>query len=220
MQLMKNAFQELGIVAYDELREPYVDAIDLIIQKVTGLTNFMGSSNGVTKWIRDINTEMPTLQRNVKKYSKPLTSLLGVLRAAGEWCADNKDTVIGLITGVGTALITYKISSTIVHLTNALLGLTAMSGPTLAVLGMVAAISALTGAVTAYKIHEKDLINSSLEKHFGNVALSMKDIQAAAEYIVNSESLTNVKKALDEFDGLSEISGTIENAVADLNKMN
>ena len=48
----------------------------------------------------------------------------------------------------------------------------------------------------------------------------MKDIQAAAEYIVNSESLTNVKKALDEFDGLSEISGTIENAVADLNKMN
>lgn len=220
VQLMKNAFQELGIVAYDELREPYVDAIDLIIQKVTGLTNFMGSSNGVTKWIRDINTEMPTLQRNVKKYSKPLTSLLGVLRAAGEWCADNKDTVIGLITGVGTALITYKISSTIVHLTNALLGLTAMSGPTLAVLGMVAAISALTGAVTAYKIHEKDLINSSLEKHFGNVALSMKDIQAAAEYIVNSESLTNVKKALDEFDGLSEISGTIENAVADLNKMN
>lgn len=220
VQLMKNAFQELGIVAYDELREPYVDAIDLITQKVTGLTNFMGSSNGVTKWIRDINTEMPTLQRNVKKYSKPLTSLLGVLRAAGEWCADNKDTVIGLITGVGTALITYKISSTIVHLTNALLGLTAMSGPTLAVLGMVAAISALTGAVTAYKIHEKDLINSSLEKHFGNVALSMKDIQAAAEYIVNSESLINVKKALDEFDGLSEISGTIENAVADLNKMN
>lgn len=69
-----------------------------------------------------------------------------------------------------------------------------MSGPTLAVLGMVAAISALTGAVTAYKIHEKDLINSSLEKHFGNVALSMKDIQAAAEYIVNSESLTNVKR--------------------------
>ena len=128
--------------------------------------------------------------------------------------------MIGLITGVGTALVTYKISSTIVHLTNALLGLTAMSGPTLAVLGMVAAISALTGAVTAYKIHEKDLINSSLEKHFGNVALSMKDIQAAAEYIVNSESLTNVKKALDEFDGLSEISGTIENAVADLNKMN
>lgn len=120
---MKNAFQELGIVAYDELREPYVDAIDLIIQKVTGLTNFMGSSNGVTKWIRDINTEMPTLQRNVKKYSKPLTSLLGVLRAAGEWCADNKDTVIGLITGVGTALITYMISSTIVHLTNACWGL-------------------------------------------------------------------------------------------------
>ena len=29
-----------------------------------------------------------------------------------------------------------------------------------------------------------------------------------------------MKKALDEFDGLSEISGTIENAVADLNKMN
>ena len=117
-------------------------------------------------------------------------------------------------------MITYKISSTIVHLTNALLGLTALSGPTIAVLGMVTAIGALTGAVNAYKSYEQGLANSSLEKHFGNIALSMKDIQAVAEYIIDSKSLSGVKKALDEFGELDEISGTIENAVADLNKMN
>lgn len=85
---------------------------------------------------------------------------------------------------------------------------------------MVVAIGALTGAVNAYKSYEQGLANSSLEKHFGNIALSMKDIQAVAEYIVDSKSLSGVKKALDEFGELDEISGTIENAVADLNKMN
>ena len=196
VQILKNTVQDLGIVAYDELREPYVEAIDMITKKVSGLSDFMGSSNGVTKWIRGINTELPTLQRNVKKYSKPLASLFGVLKSAGKWCVDNKDIVIGTITGVGSALITYKISSTIVHLTNALLGLTALSGPTIAVLGMVTAIGALTGAVNAYKSYEQGLANSSLEKHFGNIALSMKDIQAVAEYIIDSKSLSGVKKAL------------------------
>ena len=220
VQILKNTMQELGIVAYDELREPYVDAIDMITKKVSGLTDFMGSSNGAAKWIRNISTEIPTLQRNVKKYSKPITSFFGVLKSVGKWCVDNKDVVIGMITGVGSALITYKISSSIVHLTNALVGLTALSAPTKIVLGMVVAIGALTGAVNAYKSYEQGLANSSLEKHFGNIALSMKDIQAVAEYIVDSKSLSGVKKALDEFGELDEISGTIENAVADLNKMN
>lgn len=212
VQILKNTMQELGIVAYDELREPYVDAIDVITKKVSGLTDFMGSSNGAAKWIRNISTEIPTLQRNVKKYSKPITSFFGVLKSVGKWCVDNKDVVIGIITGVGSALITYKISSSIVHLTNALVGLTALSAPTQIVLGMVVAIGALTGAVNAYKSYEQGLANSSLEEHFGNIALSMKDIQAVAEYIVDSKSLSGVKKALDEFGELDEISGTIENA--------
>ena len=71
-----------------------------------------------------------------------------------------------------------------------------------------------------YKQHERDLINQNLADHFGNIALSMEELQQVAEYIVSSKSLENAQKALDEFDVLNSISAEAKEAVAEIEKMN
>ena len=217
MQLMKNAFSELGIAAYDELREPFVNTIGAITEKVQGLTDYVSGPNGIKKWLKDIGTELPTLQRKFKKFAEPVFN--GIV-SVGKWVVKHGDGIISVLAGVGAALATYKIASTLSHIVKAIMTLTSMNPATLGILGVVSAVGLLVGAFTAYEQYEQGLIDKSLQEHFGNIALSMEDIQKVAEHIVGSDSLGGVKEALEAFEDLDEISSTMENAIAEIDKMN
>ena len=217
MQIMKNAFTELGIVAYEELREPFVDTLGAITTGVTELTDYVGSADGISKWIDNIGTTLPTLQRKFKKYGEPVfNGIVGV----GKWIVKHGNGLISLLVGVGTALTAYKIASSLTHVVNALLGLGSLNPVTLTILGVVAALGAFAGAVTAYNTNAQDMVNANLAEHFGDIALSMEDIQAIAEHILSSDSLGGVKKALEAFEDLDAISATMESSISELDKMN
>lgn len=214
LEIMRNSFQELGIVAYDELQGPFTSVIGTITEKVQGLTAKLGGANGISKWIRDIGTELPTLQRKFKKFGEPVFN--GIM-GAGKWIVKNGKGIVSVLAGIGAALAAYKIASSVTHIVNALMSLSATSW---VIIGVAAAIAGLVAAFTAYKIHEKEMIDADLAAHFGDIALSMEDIQAIAEYIVSSDSLGGVKKALEAFEDLDEISATMENAISEIDKMN
>lgn len=217
VQLMKNAFSELAITAYDDLREPFVSVINTITEEVQGLTEYVGGPDGISEWLKNIGTELPTLQRKFKKYGEPVFS--GIVNV-GKWIVKHGNGIISMLAGIGAAMATYKIASTLTHIVKALMTLGGMSPVTLTILGIVAAVGALTTAIAAYKQHENELIDNNLADHFGNIALSMEEIQAVAEHIVGTDSLGAVKEALGAFDDLDTISGTIENALSEINKMN
>lgn len=216
-QILLNNLKELGIVAYDELREPFVDTIDTISDKVQGFTEYVGGPNGISEWLDNIGTELPTLQRKFKKYGEPVFD--GIV-GAGKWIVKNKNGLISTFAGIGASLAAYKTASTLTHVVKALMTLGSMNPATLGILGVVAAIGGITAAYAAYKQYEEELKNSSLEKHFGNIALSMEDIQKVAEHIVSSDSLGGVKEALAAFSDLDTISATMENSIEEINKMN
>lgn len=220
IQLMKNAFQELGIVAYDDLREPFVGVINTITDKVQGLTEYASGPDGISKWVKNIGTELPTLQRKVKSAWKVMSPFFDGLLSVGKWFLKNPDVIASAIAGIGAALVTYKIASTLTHIVTAIMSLASMNPVTLVILGIASAIGLLASAVMAYKQHEQELIDNNLAEHFGNIALSMEEIQAVAEYIVSSDSLYGVKEALEAFEDLDGISSTMEDAVAEINKMN
>lgn len=220
VQLMKNAFSELGIVAYDELREPYVSVIEEITGKVQDMTEYVGSADGVSKWIKNISTALPTLQRKVKGAWSAVSPFFNGLMGVGKWFLQNPEVITSALIGIGTALGTYKVASEISHMVNALMSLTGLNPVTQGILAVVAAIGLLATAVSAYKQYEQNLIDENLASHFGNISLSMEELQRVAEYIVNSESLSTVKEALSAFDDLGSISSSIDAAVEDLNKMN
>lgn len=214
IQIMANSFKELGIVAYEELKEPFLGVISSITGGVQNLTEYVGGPNGIGKWIDNIGTKLPTLQRKFKKYGEPV---FDAIVNTGKWIVKHGNGIISMIVGIGTALAAYKIASTLSHIVTTLVSLSPASW---AVIGVTTAISGLVSAYTAYKLHEQEMIDNNLAEHFGNIALSMEDIKAIAEYIVSSDSLGGVKRALEAFEDLEVFSATMEDSIKEINKMN
>lgn len=217
MQVMQNAFKELGIVAYEDLRGPFVDVIGAITEGVYDLTEYVGSSDGISKWLRDIGTELPTLQRKVKKHGEDILEFFDPLIEVGKWFLKHPKVIASALIGIGTALATYKIASTITHIVTALMTLSPTSAIILAVVG---ALGLLAGAISTAEMYLDDMTDQNLAEHFGNIALSLEEIQAVAEYILSSNSLSGVKEALSEFEEIDEFASVMEDAVSEINKMN
>lgn len=214
LQIMQNAFKELGIVAYDDLREPFIEVINAITDKVSDLTEYVGGPDGISSWIGSIGTALPTLQRKFKQHGEPVFN--GIWNV-GKWTIKHGKGFVSVIAGIGGALATYKVASSATHFLNTLLSL---STGTWAILGVFAAIGGLVAAFTTYKQHERELIDNNLADHFGDIALSMEELQAVAEHIIGAESLGGVKEALEAFGELDTFASTMENAIEEINRMN
>lgn len=214
VQLMGNAFKELGIHAYDDLREPFVDAIGTVTGKVHEFDDYIRSANGLKKWIGEAEVQFPTLERKFRKFAEPVFS--GIVDF-GKWTIKNRQGIVSAIKGIGAALAAYKIASTVTHITDSLLGLTKGQW---AISGIMTAIGGLVTAYSAYKQHERDLVDQNLANHFGDIALSMEELQSVAEHIIDSESLGGVRKALDAFKDLGDISASMEDSISEIDKLN
>lgn len=215
--IMRNAVEELGISAYEELRGPFVQGIEGITQKVYELNEYVSRADGLSKWMKNAETQFPTLQRKFNKYAEPVFS--GILDI-GTWILKHGNKITSTLVGIGAAMAAYKTASGISHMVQALTSLGSLNPVTMGITSAAAAIGVISGAVAMYKQHERDLINQNLADHFGNIALSMEELQQVAEYIVSSKSLENAQKALDEFDVLNSISAEAKEAVTEIEKMN
>ena len=194
-----------------------IEFIGEISDKLASFNNFLSSSDGLSKWIKNAEAQFPTFQRKFKKFAQPVFS--GIMEG-GKWIIKHGKGIISVLAGIGAALAAYKAASTIVHIVNAIMSLSSLNPVTLGILGVVAAIGLLVGAFAAYKQHEQELVDQSLADHFGSITLSMEELQKVAEYIVSSESLGGVKKALEAFRDLDSISATMEDAVSEIDKLN
>jgi TP901 family phage tail tape measure protein len=129
------------------------------------------------------------------------------------WIVRNKSAITGTIKAVAVQIAAVKAAHTGIQiakfLTNPL-----SAGLTVFTLG-AAAIGALAG-------HLEDLAEAAkdayLENSFGNIALSLSEIESVASQIVGSESLSGVLDALEEFSELDQYQDKIDEAVDTLNK--
>lgn len=211
VQLFKDALADAGI----ELSKELDGSLRGLIQAGTGFIS--STATQIPKAVNKISAEFPTLQRKFKKFVQPVFS--GIMDG-GKWIIKHGQGIISVLAGIGAALAAYKAASSIVHIVNAIMSLGSLNPVTLGILGVVAAIGLLAGAFAAYKQHEQELVDKSLASHFGSISLSMEELQKVAEYIVSSESLGGVKKALEAFKDLDSISTTMEDAVSEIGKLN
>ncbi|MCD7862870.1 MAG: phage tail tape measure protein [Lachnospiraceae bacterium] len=228
VDVLKNLFTEMGITIYDEIRPMYVDAIAEINTALKSMNDYLGSADGVSKWVKNIKTSAPAAVKNIKQIVESFTPVLNiassiwnVLSDIGGWFVSNPAVIVGAIYSIGSALTAYKIGSNATHLLNSLLNFGSSLNPTtVAIMAVVSAIGLLTGVIKAYESYRDRLADDNLVNHFGSIALSMSEIQEVAEYLVGTESLEAVQAALAEFDELDGFASTMEAAISEINKMN
>ena len=222
--MVSNAFRAMKINVGDsflpikkEYSQALIGFINEMAEKWTSFNQYLSGANGLSKWMREAQAQFPTLQRKFKKFAQPVFS--GII-GGGKWIVKNGKGIISVLSGIGAAMAGYKAASGVTHVVNALLSLGGLNPATKTVLGVTAAVGLLVGVITAYKQHERELIDQSLADHFGSIALSMEELQRAAEHIIGAGSLGGVKKALDAFEGLDGISSTMQEAVSEIDKWN
>lgn len=208
--ILKDTVADAGIEMYQE----FSGTFRKIVQEATEFIRSV--DGGLPGFFRDINESLPTIKRNFSKYAEPV---FNVFMSTGKWIISNGDGIISVITGIGVAMATYKIFSTISHITTALTTL-AGNPVMLAIVGIGVAIGALTTAITAYSRHKQDLIDDSYARHFGEIALTLEELQDVAESVVSSNALGGIKKALSAFDDLKSFEQAINDSVDTLNRMN
>lgn len=85
---------------------------------------------------------------------------------------------------------------------------------------LVGTASAIAGIAAAVKTAEKQAAKSNLAAHFGDIALSMKDVSETAEYIIASDTLSKVYDSLAAFDELDGIADSMQDSFKAMQKMN
>ena len=130
---------------------------------------------------------------------------------------DNPGVITGTIAGIGMSLATYKIATGIASLATSLGSL----GPVgIGILGLGGVAAVITGIGTAVKKSAAEAKQANLDAHFGDIALSMSDIQKTAEYIVGNESLEQMRASMEAMSELDGLSDTIRDISDEINRTN
>lgn len=208
--IFKNTLADAEIELSEQLNGPLRQIVQMGTEGVDKI------AAKIPRTVQKISAEFPTLQRKYKKFAQPVLS--GIL-SGGEWIIKHGDGITSTLAGIGASMAAYKGASGIVHAVNSLMSLGSLNPVTLGIMGAVTAVGALTGAFVACEQQERKLIDQNLARHFGNISLSMEELQQVAEYIVSTDSLGGVRKALEAFEGLEQYVTVMEDTVTALDKM-
>ncbi|MDE7339736.1 MAG: phage tail tape measure protein [Lachnospiraceae bacterium] len=212
--ILGNKITDIGISIYDDLRPGLTEAITLANDFVDGLA---GQEDVIGNMIGSAVKGMPTMVREVKEAGEAVREFSEPFLKVGGWLVENPGVITGTIMGIGTSLATYKIATGIASLATSLGSL----GPVGAgILGLGGVAAVITGIGTAVKKSAAEAKQANLAAHFGNIALSMKDIQEAASFIVGSESLEQMRASMEAMAALDSISDEIRSVSDEINKAN
>lgn len=212
--ILGNKITDIGISVYDDLRPGLTEAITLANDFVDGLA---GQEDVIGDMIDSAVKGMPTMVREVKEAGEAVREFSEPFLKVGGWLVENPGVITGTIMGIGTSLATYKIATGIASLATSLGSL----GPVgVGILGLGGVAAVITGIGTAVKKSAAEAKQANLAAHFGNIALSMKDIQEAASFIVGSESLEQMRASMEAMAALDGISDEIRSVSDEINKAN
>lgn len=212
--ITENKLKDIGISVYDDLRPGLTEAMMLANDFIDSMA---GQEDVIGKMIDSAVESMPTMVREVKKAGNALGEFAEPFLTVGKWLAENPEVIVGAVTGIGTALATYKIASGVMSIVSALSSLPTTGW---AIMGIAGVAAVITGIGASVKKSAAEAKKANLDKHFGNIALSMKDIQEAASYIIKNESLEKVQESFNALSELDGISDEINDATEAINKMN
>lgn len=214
MYILTSALQDAGIQIYDGLTDPLREA-----------TQF--ATNCVYEFSGDIAAKLketlPTARRELKQTGEAVMEFAKPLLMVGNWIAENPDVIGGGLAAAATTITAAKTAQTLLTTAQAVktLGAALASNPVTAV-GAAAAVAAgvVVGAAAKAKIANEKLKRENLGEHFGDMSLSLSELDDAAGRIIDNGHLEQLSTAMDEFDKVKDFADNISKSQGELDKLN
>ena len=198
--IFQSALEGKGIELYDEIKEPMREIVQ-----------------SATDWLEEI--DVARVVDDFKDFGSAVLDFSEPLLEVGEWMIMNPDAIAGPLAGIGSAIASYKLLDTVPKLSKGLQGL--ISGVTAHpyIAGGALVVGALTGIAVAIEETEQAAANASLDEHFGDIALSMDQIQDAADNIIGSKKLKKMEKFMNSIKVSEGFKKEMEKAAEEIEKI-
>ncbi len=165
-----------------------------------------------TEWLTGFEEKMeenlPTIRRKVQEFAEGFKESFGPVIETGEWFMNHSDVMIGGIAGIATAFGTLKGISSGITLVKSFLSLVKSWPAAAAALG----IGTIVGVGVAIKQHNEKLRKEDLAQRFGDITLSMEELDQTAKMILDNGNLKSLTLAASEIERVKELSKSFNNA--------
>lgn len=205
----------------DALSGLYVEIFDEVNPALRGLVDFGTEAvDSLGTWLPDmigdiaekIEVNLPKALEKVKEVADPLFDLT---KSVFGFFINHGEEMVGAVAGVGAAIASYELVSNVTHIVSWLLKLDPVS---LTIAGIVTSVGLIAGHLTTIRLEHEKLVDQSLAEHFGDISLSLSELQEMAEQIAGSGQLERIRNVLDEFSTLEETKKGLQDISEQLDK--
>ena len=211
VKLAQSALEGLAIQVYEDSKGPMREGVQMFTKSIQDLNAYIIKS-GVAKNIG-------------RALSKGLKQMEGAGKGViefGKFAMKHSSVILGLLSGMAAGYATLKAVVIGNKIASGISAITmALSNPvTGAIVVGALAVSAIVGVTTALKAMRVEAGNRSLSKHFGDLSLSMKEVDIVADRLVSSKSLEGVRTAMKSFDEATKSMDGFTNSLSAVRKLN
>lgn len=178
--LLKSSAEGAGIAIYEGLSEPFREGVQ------TG-TEWLNS------FTESVEENLPTIRREVKSAGSSLMGFADPVLDLGSWFLQHPEVMQGGLTGLVSALLTFKAAKGItsaVKLFGSLSGM--ITAWPVAAAGL--AIGGIAGITSAMKAAARERAAKNLAEHFGDVTLSIEELGEAAKHILGDDLFFGIEE--------------------------
>ncbi len=203
LTILRSAAEGFGIEMYEGMS-------GLAREAVQYATGFLGELT------ESASKKLPTARREIIQFSQGISELAGPVITLGKWLADNPGAIVGPIAGIGTAVTAYKAASGVASLAGAI---TKMTGAGWALMGIGGVVGLIAGIGTAVKKSAEEAKRANLAAHFGDISLSISELQETAAAMIQSQNLDQLQESIAAMSEVSAIGDDIRAATRELDKL-
>lgn len=207
-KILQSAMQDLGIKVNDALNIPLRDG-------AKAFTNMVYASDG---FIGNLEEMYPKLKRGAEGFGEFIKPVLKI----GEFFVSNPEWLTGAVTGFASMAVVMKGFSLYSNVAKGIPKLIAFLAAN-PVLVAVTAIGALAGGIigvaTAIDAYKAKVGKKDLNKRFGDMKLSLKELNDVAMEIVGKKTFERLSQASKQLSAVGQYSKEIDRTAESLQKL-
>ncbi|MBS5632091.1 MAG: phage tail tape measure protein [Clostridiales bacterium] len=171
----------------------------------------------VTSFSDSLEENIPTARRLVKQFGKELGEFFGPILDIGKWLAKNPQVIKGGLMGISSALLTFKAVKVAKDGMKMLATISSMASAwPVAAVGVM--IGTIVGIGAAIQETERQAAKQSLADHFGDITLSMQELEDAARYSLGEGLFRSIDEFAEAGTKTSKFYDSMQSGIREINK--